>query len=983
MSTPLTVNGSAGAATTLAAAGKMFNTTGGTTGNTSTKVGSSTLYKQIFALGTATNQTGVASIPAPTDANWHGWMWDVTTLEGQRIAAGTWTPTIHLLASTGTTVTPTVEWYKRSSAGVYTQIGTKAGSSIALTTSAQLLVFTAPSLSLMDFATGDKLMMWLWVNQSAGGATNSTISVVEAISGSTSGTASEAQAVTPGYAPTPVALSVTIPGVGTIAGTMSVNLPGTSTIQTWPTAVVASDGVACVIWHDGTNLVFAASVSPYSTWSAKATISATDASVRNSAACIDGSDNIYVGYASTTSTHPGFRKLTRSGNTWTVGSEVIISTTGTDSTTPGMKMLREAGGRLWFVFGYGGVSPVAAYYSDSPYTTWTLGYTGGQDDAGFPSEMAGFAGTSSIYLMAFSSAGSNSELHYSRHLLSNTPTTWDADSATSGTYALSSSNTGGYGAGVDASGRMLAVFSGGSYGVEYATYVSSTNTWDTNATALGANASDSYVTIAGNATDLWAFWSSYVAANNYALVYKKWSNGGSAWDGSATTLVASGSNIVHSSAAYGNSSIGIAYVTGTASPYTVNFTTIAASAGVALSVTIAGVGTLAATFSLALAPVTMVGVGVLTPALTASQALPATTIAGVGTLTMAPPSLGTALSKTIPGVGTLSATFSLALAPITMAGIGTISAAMSIALAPVTMTGAGTLTATLTESTALTSTIAGVGTLIATLSTTGGVSLAVTIAGVGTLTETFSLATALISTIAGVGTLTPTLSAHLTLASLTIPGVGTLTGTFTESTVLTTTIAGIGTLSGTMTEATALTSTISGIGTLSATMTTTGGVSLTVTMAGAGVFTPAPFTEKTALTVTVPGVGQLAPTLSAKITMPSTTIAGVGTLAAALSAQTALAVSLSGTGTLSGIFSVRVALSLTMMGTGTLSGVLGIPVTAYLSAIWLTRDMAVTWGTRDGKITWQTRDEQAAWDTRDEQETWTTRDEQTTWKTRS
>ncbi len=229
--TALTVNGSAVAATTLAAAGKLFNTTGGTSGSTSKKVGSGTLFKQIFALGTSTNQTGVASIPAPTDAGWHGWMWDVTTLEGQEIAEGTWTPTIHLLASTSTTVTPTVQWFKRSSAGVYTSIGSVAGSSIALTTSSQLLVFTAPSLPLMDFATGDKLMMWLWVNQTAGGATNSTISVVEATSGSSAGVASEAQTVTPGYAPIPVALSVTIPGVGALSPTLSAKVALSTTMS--------------------------------------------------------------------------------------------------------------------------------------------------------------------------------------------------------------------------------------------------------------------------------------------------------------------------------------------------------------------------------------------------------------------------------------------------------------------------------------------------------------------------------------------------------------------------------------------------------------------------------------------------------------------------------------------------------------------------------------------------------------------------------
>src|SRR6266568_2350337 len=196
--------GSAVAATTLTAAGKLFNTTGGTSGSTSTKVGSGsgTNYKQIFAKGTSTGQgNGVTSIPAPTDSNFNGWMWDVTTLEGQLLQAGLLTPTVHLLASTGTTVTPTVEWYKRSSGGAYTQLATVTGSSIALTTSSQALTFTAPSMSETAFATGDKLVMWLWVNQTAGGGTNSTISVVEATSASSAGVASEAQTVTPGYIP--------------------------------------------------------------------------------------------------------------------------------------------------------------------------------------------------------------------------------------------------------------------------------------------------------------------------------------------------------------------------------------------------------------------------------------------------------------------------------------------------------------------------------------------------------------------------------------------------------------------------------------------------------------------------------------------------------------------------------------------------------------------------------------------------------------
>ena len=64
------------------------------------------------------------------------------------------------------------------------------------------------------------------------------------------------------------------------------------------------------------------------------------------------------------------------------------------------------------------------------------------------------------------------------------------------------------------------------------------------------------------------------AANNYALVYKKWTAATTTWDAAPTTLVASGTNIRYPQAAYGNNTIGVVYTVGTASPYTVSFATI-------------------------------------------------------------------------------------------------------------------------------------------------------------------------------------------------------------------------------------------------------------------------------------------------------------------------------------------------------------------------------------------------------------------------
>src|SRR6266568_3156615 len=373
---------------------------------------------------------------------------------------------------------------------------------------------------------------------------------------------------------------------------------------------------------------------------------------------------------------------------------------------------------------------------------------------------------------------------------------------------------------------------------------------------------------------------------------------------------------------------------------------------------------------------------------------------------------GVTLSSTLAGVGTLSETFTLATSLTdTIPGVGTLSATLSVNLAlAVEFDGVGTLSETLTLATSLTSTLA----------------------GVGTLSETFTLATSLSVTDAGIGTLTPTLSANLTLPSVTLAGTGTLAGslfavsqplpyigralgstiiyenrTFVPralsgvyipdtilpvprallSTIQATvglggTLAGIGTLSETFSLATALSTTLAGVGTLSPTLSTTGGVSLSVTFAGVGTLSET-LSLTTALSTTLPGIGTLTPTLSANLTLASVTTPGVGTLAATMSAQVILSTSLVGAGTLSGVYALRVALSLTFAGAGTLAGAITIPVTVFLSATCVTRDMQAITTTRDMQAIAFTRDEKMGALTRDENATVTTRDMQATAKTRS
>jgi len=472
----------------------------------------------------------------------------------------------------------------------------------------------------------------------------------------------------------------------------------------------------------------------------------------------------------------------------------------------------------------------------------------------------------------------------------------------------------------------------------------------------------------------------------------------------------------------------------------------AMSLSTALACTFTGVGTLAGTAALTIALAsTFPGIGTLAGPLSAALTLTGTTFAGASTVAGSV-SLTTPLTSTLSGAGTLAGTVQLSTALAgTLVGIGTIAGTMALVTslgtilpgvgvltgalgttAPValsvTMAGVGTLSGTLALSTHLVSTLPGVGTLASTfqLST----SLSVTAAGIGqlsgsltanltlpsaslpgsgTLSGTVQLTTQLTDTFSGIGALSGALTANMTLASVTLAGVGTLTGTVVRSTVLTTTLAGVGTLAGSLVASLALpTTTMAGVGTLSGTIALSGLVALVVTMPGVGTLTGTLAAALTLPGVSLAGVGQLSGitgrntalvgtlagsgTLSAQLSVQTVLVGafnGVGTAAFALFLRTSLTIQLSGTGIITTSPSYRASLALTFAALGSLSGTLTMPVLAYLSATWVTRDGNATWKARDGIAGWRTRDGQAGWKTRDEQAGWQTRDEAVLWKTRA
>ncbi len=187
---------------TLTTANQIYNAlNSGTSSQKNTTIGTSTGYGEVYSQGTAGAWAAAGSIGSPSG---NGWLWDVTTLEGQTIVAGTWTPTLRFQLSVGTSIIADCycRAYKRSSSGVYTQIGSILFASKTITTSGNTINFTGSSLSAVSFATGDKLYIdaWLNITTNNSGSGTATIQTNES-STATSGIAT-AQMVTPGYQPT-------------------------------------------------------------------------------------------------------------------------------------------------------------------------------------------------------------------------------------------------------------------------------------------------------------------------------------------------------------------------------------------------------------------------------------------------------------------------------------------------------------------------------------------------------------------------------------------------------------------------------------------------------------------------------------------------------------------------------------------------------------------------------------------------------------
>ncbi|SRR5258708_2714646 len=166
MPTALTVLGVNTASSTLSTAHQLVTSTGGTanTSNTTT-INASTGFGELYASGNSA-AWAAGSVNTAIAPSGNGFLYDVTTLEGQQIVAGSWVPIPRLSVFTASiTADIYVRAYRyNSSTLTYTSIGVCLLSGNTITTTGASFTFAGTSLAAANFGVGDKLYIDIWLN---------------------------------------------------------------------------------------------------------------------------------------------------------------------------------------------------------------------------------------------------------------------------------------------------------------------------------------------------------------------------------------------------------------------------------------------------------------------------------------------------------------------------------------------------------------------------------------------------------------------------------------------------------------------------------------------------------------------------------------------------------------------------------------------------------------------------------------------------
>lgn len=156
--TPVTLYGTAVADGTITTANTFATSTGTGSAATLNVEDDATGWGELYSQGNAAAWPALGAAPAPSD---HGWIWDVSTLQGTELPATTWEPTFEIERSTNDgTVTAVlyVRIYKRASDGSFINIVTCVSESLTLTSTPQTVdTWTGNTSTAISFDPGDML----------------------------------------------------------------------------------------------------------------------------------------------------------------------------------------------------------------------------------------------------------------------------------------------------------------------------------------------------------------------------------------------------------------------------------------------------------------------------------------------------------------------------------------------------------------------------------------------------------------------------------------------------------------------------------------------------------------------------------------------------------------------------------------------------------------------------------------------------------
>lgn len=199
MTTALTLYLGSGVPTDLSPAQNAIDSPSSVSGSITTGEYSKNATGWGFILSGGTVGINLSATEIPT-ASGTGFLWDVTTLEGNTIASGDWTAALTLSAGFSSATGEAVVRAYVFNGGIYTQIGSDMiASGISIGTTPTTTVFPASTFTSQDFGVGDKLYVDVQFHFETGFNTNTaTNRRVKMLVNYQSG----AMIVTPGYDPT-------------------------------------------------------------------------------------------------------------------------------------------------------------------------------------------------------------------------------------------------------------------------------------------------------------------------------------------------------------------------------------------------------------------------------------------------------------------------------------------------------------------------------------------------------------------------------------------------------------------------------------------------------------------------------------------------------------------------------------------------------------------------------------------------------------